>query len=69
MYQIQLVNHDSAMYHHSASITEEDNASIFISTPLGSNESDYYRKAFTLNLSSAFRQPEIHNVSKNARKP
>lgn len=67
MYQIQLVNHDSAMYHHSASIPEEDNASktdsksllqnasIFISTPLGSNESDYYRKTFTLNVSSAFR--------------
>lgn len=67
MYQIQLVNHDSAMYHHSASIPEEDNASktdsksllqnasIFISTPLGSNESDYYRKTFTLNVSSTFR--------------
>lgn len=28
MYQIQLVNHDSSVYHHSASIPEEDNASI-----------------------------------------
>lgn len=67
MYQIQLVSHDSAMYHHSASIPEEDNASIsrripelynvsiFINTPLGSNESDYYRKTFKLNVSSAFR--------------
>lgn len=67
MYHIQLVNHDSAMYHHSASIPEEDNASIsrripelynasiFINTPLGSNESDYYRKTFKLNVSSAFR--------------
>ena len=67
MYQIQLVNHDSAMYHHSASIPEEDNASIsrripelynvsiLLSTPLGSNGSAYYRKTFKLNVSSAFR--------------
>lgn len=67
MYQIQLVNHDSAMYHHSTSIPEEDNASIsrripelynvsiLLSTPLGSNESAHHIKTFILNVSSAFR--------------